>query len=70
MFIRGANADPHKDGHHLRHGSPTDIIARAPRRRPARATKPRSAPLRRYRLARLRLDGRGAPARYEQVKRA
>jgi hypothetical protein len=33
-------------------------------------SKPRSAPLRRYRLARLRLDGRGAPARYEQVKRA
>jgi hypothetical protein len=30
----------------------------------------RAAPLRRYRLARLRLDGRDAAPRYEQVKRA
>jgi hypothetical protein len=30
----------------------------------------RAAPLRRFRLARLRLDGRDAAPRYEQVKRA
>jgi hypothetical protein len=30
----------------------------------------RAAPLRRFRLARVRLDGRDAAPRYEQVKRA
>ncbi len=34
------------------------------------ATDLRAAPLRRFRLARLRLDGRDAAPQYEQVKRA
>jgi hypothetical protein len=39
-------------------------------RRELTTSEMRAAPLRRYRLARLRLEGREAVARHEHVKRA